>query len=67
MLLSLMIMSLLIAILPLNQIQAATPSTLKIGSKNGDVWDLQYRLNQLNYPVKIDGVYGYESYNAVMA
>jgi len=65
MLLSLMIMSLLIAILPLNQIQAATPSTLKIGSKNGDVWDLQYRLNQLNYPVKIDGVYGYESYNAV--
>lgn len=48
-----------------NVAQAAAPSILKIGSSNGDVWDLQYRLYQLGYNVSIDGIYGYQTYKAV--
>jgi len=52
-------------IIPINTAYAASPSILNIGSNNGDVWDLQYRLDQLNYNVDIDGSYGYKSYQAV--
>ena len=48
-----------------NIVSAQAPSVLKIGSSNGDVWDLQYRLNQLDYPVAIDGIYGYQTSSAV--
>ena len=48
-----------------NNAEANGPAMLKIGSKNGDVWDLQYRLTQLNYTVSIDGIFGYQTYNAV--
>ncbi|WP_339061311.1 spore cortex-lytic enzyme [Tepidibacillus marianensis] len=44
---------------------AASPTVLTIGSHNGDVWDLQYRLWQLGYSVSIDGLYGYQTYQAV--
>lgn len=41
--------------------------TLQAGSKNGDVWDLQFRLNILGYfPKKeLDGVYGPVTIDAV--
>ncbi len=48
-----------------NTAEANGPALLKLGSSNGDVWDLQYRLTQLNYNVTIDGKYGYQTYNAV--
>lgn len=48
-----------------NNVEANGPAILKIGKNNGDVWDLQYRLTQLNYNVSIDGIFGYQTYNAV--
>lgn len=60
------IVSLFIVLISFNNIAyAQAPSVLKIGSSNGDVWDLQYRLNQLNYQVEIDGIYGYQTYSSV--
>ncbi len=39
---------------------------LSYGSQNGDVWDLQYRLNALAYYTSpLDGVYGKETRSAV--
>ncbi len=39
---------------------------LQIGSANGDVWDLQYRLQVLGlYNDKLDGKYGVNTYRAV--
>lgn len=43
----------------------AAPS-LKVGSQNGDVWDLQYRLQVLGYyPDRLDGIYGSKTAQAV--
>jgi len=61
-----MALALMITAVPLaTSANAQAPSVLKLGSNNGDVWDLQYRLNQLGYQVGIDGVYGYQTYYAV--
>ncbi len=57
---------LFVAFVPVNTtVHAQAPSMLIIGSSNGDVWDLQYRLNEYNYHLKIDGIYGYQTYQAV--
>ncbi|TCS82574.1 spore cortex-lytic enzyme [Tepidibacillus fermentans] len=61
-----LILTLAFTFIPINHVaNAQSPSILKYGSSNGDVWDLQYRLKQLNYLVKIDGYYGYQTINAV--
>ncbi|MFV9511514.1 spore cortex-lytic enzyme [Tepidibacillus sp. LV47] len=53
-------------VLPIQQkVEAASPSVLTIGSQNGDVWDLQYRLRQLGYPIGIDGKFGFQTYKTV--
>jgi len=45
---------------------AATAPVLKPGSANGDVWDVQYRLNVLGlYTDTLDGVYGPKTAAAV--
>jgi N-acetylmuramoyl-L-alanine amidase len=52
------------AIQPVQSAEAAP--LLARGSKNGDVWDLQYRLQLLGYYTqKLDGVYGYHTAQAV--
>lgn len=52
--------------IPAGNAQAAT--VLKMGSSNGDVWDVQYRLQVLGYYTKpLDGVYGSETARAVRA
>ncbi|PTX53658.1 N-acetylmuramoyl-L-alanine amidase [Melghirimyces profundicolus] len=43
------------------QAEAAAPTMVYYGSQNGDVWDLQARLNKLGYHTKIDGVYGLDT------
>lgn len=41
---------------------------LKVGSKNGDVWDAQYRLKALGYyDAPLDGIYGTLTANATRA
>lgn len=64
-LISVIALTLILSALPFNYVDAQSPATLKIGSSNGDVWDLQYRLNQIGYPVSIDGVFGYNTYKTV--
>jgi N-acetylmuramoyl-L-alanine amidase len=47
--------------------EAAAPTMIQYGSKNGDVWDLQYRLQQLGlYRAKLDGIYGSKTEKAVI-
>jgi N-acetylmuramoyl-L-alanine amidase len=46
--------------------EAAAPTMVYYGSKNGDVWDLQARLNKLGYSTKRDGVYGHETERQVI-
>ena len=54
-----------VAILVMPGTAMAAPD-LQVGSKNGDVWDLQYRLQILGYyQGKLDGVYGSRTYQAV--
>lgn len=66
MMISIFILSLVFSIIPINdEANAQTPTLLTYGSSNGDVWDLQYRLKQLNYSVDIDGIYGYQTLNVV--
>lgn len=60
-----LVFALIFTLLPSNGVNAQAPTTLKIGSSNGDVWDLQYRLKQLGYQVSVDGFYGYQTYSAV--
>ncbi len=36
------------------------------GSENGDVWDLQARLNQLGYKIDRDGIYGLQTERQVV-
>lgn len=51
-------------LLPVNQTLAAP--LLKAGSENGDVWDLQYRLQVLGYyKDNLDGSYGANTASAV--
>lgn len=65
--------TLLIAILSLGSALAHVPAakgagapTLKLGSANGDVWDVQYRLKVLGfYPYPLDGYYGPRTEQAV--
>jgi N-acetylmuramoyl-L-alanine amidase len=46
------------------QVEAAT--LLHVGSSNGDVWDLQYRLQSMGYDAgKMDGMYGSRTKQAV--
>ncbi len=46
--------------------QAAAASTLRVGSSNGEVWDLQYRLQIRGYyDGSLDGIYGWGTANAV--
>lgn len=46
--------------------QAAAAPTLKLGSENGDVWDLQYRLKALGiFNQQLTGYYGEYTKNAV--
>ncbi|MCS1350029.1 spore cortex-lytic enzyme [Mechercharimyces sp. CAU 1602] len=53
-------------LIPLNA-KANAPQTLQMHSQNGDVWDLQYRLNQMGYYTsELDGVFGYHTKRAVM-
>lgn len=41
------------------QAEAKPPRSLSLGSENGDVWDLQYRLRLLGYyKLRLDGKYG---------
>ncbi|WP_255298272.1 spore cortex-lytic enzyme [Brevibacillus dissolubilis] len=48
---------LMVMMMPFGQASAAT--VLKPGSSNGEVWDLQYRLNLLGYYTQgSDGIYG---------
>ncbi len=55
---------LLLVFLPNHSVDAAT--LLHQGSKSGDVWDLQYRLNIIGYyQGRLDGVYGKQTTNAV--
>ncbi|WP_240511878.1 spore cortex-lytic enzyme [Paludifilum halophilum] len=49
-----------------NQAEAAAPTTISYGSENGDVWDLQNRLNRLGYKIEQDGIYGLETEQAVI-
>lgn len=45
---------------------AEAATVLRQGSANGDVWDLQYRLNALGYyPQSLDGIYGGQTASAV--
>ncbi|MED1793591.1 spore cortex-lytic enzyme [Brevibacillus nitrificans] len=61
---TLLLAILAIAIVTPNEAFAATQ--LKQGSVNGDVWDLQYRLQMLGYyDEKLDGVYGSDTIYAV--
>ncbi|WP_411502015.1 spore cortex-lytic enzyme [Brevibacillus centrosporus] len=61
---TLLLAILAIAIVTPNEAFAATQ--LKQGSVNGDVWDLQYRLQMLGYyDEKLDGVYGSDTIHAV--
>ncbi|BCU82803.1 spore cortex-lytic enzyme [Polycladomyces abyssicola] len=47
--------------------EAAAPTMIQYGSNNGDVWDLQYRLQQLGlYRGKLDGIYGLKTEKAVI-
>ncbi|SDC32083.1 N-acetylmuramoyl-L-alanine amidase [Melghirimyces thermohalophilus] len=46
--------------------EAAAPTTVYYGSENGDVWDLQARLNQLGYKTELDGIYGLETESKVI-
>ncbi|MFD1394478.1 spore cortex-lytic enzyme [Kroppenstedtia eburnea] len=46
--------------------EAAAPTLVHYGSKNGDVWDLQARLNKLGYKTKRDGVYGLQTERQVI-
>jgi N-acetylmuramoyl-L-alanine amidase len=65
--------TLLIAILSLGSAfifvsaaEAAKAPTLKLGSANGDVWDVQYRLKVLGfYSQPLDGYYGPQTEKAV--
>lgn len=46
--------------------EARAPRTLKWGSENGDVWDLQYRLRLLGYyKLRLDGKFGMHTSQAV--
>ncbi|MGF7088932.1 N-acetylmuramoyl-L-alanine amidase [Kroppenstedtia sanguinis] len=46
--------------------EAAAPTTVYYGSENGDVWDLQARLNQLGYKIDRDGIYGLQTERQVV-
>ncbi|GGE20410.1 spore cortex-lytic enzyme [Marinithermofilum abyssi] len=56
------------AILPIGHADAhaASPTMIEYGSSNGDVWDLQHRLNKLGYSVKVDGIYGLDTEKSVI-
>lgn len=58
---------LLITILfSLSVTQVSAAPTLRYGSQNGDVWDLQYRLHVLGYyNQSVDGIYGGQTAQAV--
>ncbi len=52
---------------PANLAEAASPQTVYFGKENGDVWDLQYRLQQQGYyKGKIDGKFGLKTEQAVI-
>lgn len=45
---------------------AESAADLRAGSRNGDVWDLQYRLHTIGYyPDRIDGIFGTKTRSAV--
>ncbi|SMO86340.1 spore cortex-lytic enzyme [Melghirimyces algeriensis] len=46
--------------------EAAAPTMVHYGSQNGDVWDVQARLNRLGYPTTLDGIYGLETERQVI-
>jgi len=61
-----LLFTMIFTVLPVqSKAYATSPSVLTIGSANGDVWDLQYRLQQLGYTVSIDGQFGYQTLSAV--
>lgn len=49
-----------------SQAEAQAPRTVKTGSQNGDVWDLQHRLILLGYDMKLDGNFGKATREAVV-
>lgn len=50
-----------------NKAEAAAPALLQMGSHSSDVWDLQYRLNQQDNKVVIDGKFGPQTRSAVLS
>lgn len=53
---------------PIQTAYAAPPTRIEVGSANGDVWDLQYRLYTLGYYTQtIDGKFGANTNAAVTA
>jgi N-acetylmuramoyl-L-alanine amidase len=54
------------AILPASMASAASVPTIQYGSKSGDVWDIQFRLQILGYYKQpVDGIFGYNTEQAV--
>lgn len=54
------------AVLPASMASAAPAPAIQYGSKSGDVWDLQFRLQILGYYKQpVDGIFGYNTEQAV--
>lgn len=47
--------------------EAAAPPVLRIGSHASDVWDVQYRLNEIGINTKVDGIYGWQTRQSVIS
>lgn len=61
-----MVLLLAVVMFMLSAMQVSASSTVRIGSQNGDVWDLQYRLQTMGlYNQRVDGIFGNQTVAAV--
>jgi N-acetylmuramoyl-L-alanine amidase len=63
---TLLVIALLISVAPQDAEAAGSP-TLEVGSRQPDVWDLQYRLDTLGYPTDVDGIFGLNTRKSVIS